>query len=98
MLLFVFPSLPAPRAAPLSLRMPVFMCVYTSLPSRNNFYVQSVRHTDQNQPSSLSLTDQEQMPGVKESPETLSLLMFYKPETEVIGLLGHPQCVLLSDI
>lgn len=44
MFLFVLPSLPALRAAPLSLHMPVFLCVYTSLPS----HVHSVRYIDQN--------------------------------------------------
>lgn len=46
----------------------------------------------------MSLTDQGQMPRVKEEPENPSLLMFYKPEREVAALLCHPQYILPPDI
>lgn len=45
----------------------------------------------------MSLTEQGQMPRVKEEPEIPSLLMFYKPETEVVALVHHSQYILLSD-
>lgn len=97
---FCVPSLLALRAASLSLHMPVLMCVYTPLPSRSNFYMHSVRYIDQNYtyPNSLSLTDQGQLSRVKGEPESPSLFMFYKPETEVVILLCYPYCILVSDI
>ena len=100
MLLFVLSSFPALRAASLSLHMPVFMCVHISLPSRSNFYKHSAKYINQKYPypNRMSLTDQGQMPRVKEEPENPSLLIFYKPEREVAALLCHPQYILLPDI